>query len=107
MLMETNMPTLDLDRMGSAMGDRPWAVDGSSLLISRVDASGRTAIYRVDRDTGEAEQLPPHRVMSLDDAIEYLAGDELLEVTPGALRIRKKELVHVERARAARKAQAA
>ena len=30
-------------------------------------------------------RLSPPRVMSLDEAIEYLANDELLEVTPAAL----------------------
>ncbi len=42
--------------------------------------------------TAEEEQLAPHRKLSLDDAIEYLNVDELLEATPKALRIRKKEL---------------
>ena len=41
---------------------------------------------------------PPH-IFSLDDAIEYLCRDELLEVTPKSLRIRKKNLVHHERAK--------
>ncbi|MFH1566700.1 MAG: translational GTPase TypA [Gemmatimonadota bacterium] len=59
------------------------------------------------KPTGEEEQLPPYRRMSLDDAIEYLAKDELLEVTPGALRIRKRVLHHVQRERAAKKAKAA
>ena len=54
--------------------------------------------------TGDAEQLPPHVRMSLDDAIEYLGGDELLEVTPAALRLRKKELVAHRRLRAIRRA---
>ena len=40
------------------------------------------------------DALSPPRIMSLDDAIEYLGGDELLEVTPEALRVRKKELQH-------------
>ena len=57
--------------------------------------------------TGQDEQLPPHRVMSLDDAIEYLAKDELLEVTPGSLRLRKKERRHAVRERAAKKVKAA
>ena len=55
----------------------------------------------------DAEALPPHRKMSLDDAMEYLSEDELLEVTPESLRIRKKELTHVVRERAAKKAKAA
>lgn len=36
--------------------------------------------------------LTPPRIMSLDDYIEYLAQDELLEVTPNNLRIRKRTL---------------
>lgn len=36
--------------------------------------------------------LVPPRNMSLDDYLEYLAGDELLEVTPKNLRIRKRIL---------------
>jgi GTP-binding protein len=36
--------------------------------------------------------LTPHRVMSLDDCIEFLAEDELLEVTPTSLRLRKRIL---------------
>jgi GTP-binding protein len=51
-----------------------------------------------------ADALPPARQMSLDDAIEYLHDDELLEVTPLSLRIRKKELRHDMRAKAAKAA---
>ena len=42
---------------------------------------------------GEMEiRLTPPRQMSLDEAIEYLADDELLEVTPQTYRIRKRIL---------------
>jgi GTP-binding protein len=41
--------------------------------------------------------------MSLDEAIEYLAEDELLEVTPQSLRIRKRILDMNLRYRAAKK----
>jgi GTP-binding protein len=37
-------------------------------------------------------RLTPPRQMSLDEAVEYLADDELLEVTPGSYRIRKRIL---------------
>ena len=47
-----------------------------------------------------ADALSPPRIMSLDDAIDYLGEDELLEVTPGELRVRKKELEHGVRQRA-------
>ncbi len=42
----------------------------------------------------------PHN-MSLDDCIEYLADDELLEVTPKIYRLRKRLLTHNERSKAA------
>lgn len=54
--------------------------------------------------TGIAESLTPPRILSLDDAIEYLSGDELLEVTPDSLRVRKKELKHDIRQREAKRA---
>ncbi len=49
-------------------------------------------------------RLTPPRVMSLDEAIEYISEDELVEVTPKAYRIRKKILGTEDRhkARAAR-----
>jgi GTP-binding protein len=37
-------------------------------------------------------RLTPPRQMSLDECIEYLAEDDLLEVTPVAIRIRKRIL---------------
>ncbi|MBN1427395.1 MAG: translational GTPase TypA [Anaerolineae bacterium] len=40
----------------------------------------------------ERIMLTPPRVMSLDDCIDFLAEDELLEVTPQSLRIRKRIL---------------
>ncbi len=43
------------------------------------------------------ERLTPPLVMSLDECMEYLADDELLEVTPANLRIRKRLLEKSER----------
>ena len=54
--------------------------------------------------TAIAEALHTPRIMSLDESIEYLAKDDLLEVTPSALRIRKKELRHDVRMREIKKA---
>ncbi len=54
--------------------------------------------------TGDiAVRLTPPRVMSLDDCIEYLGTDELLEVTPQNLRIRKRILNTEDRRRLARR----
>ncbi len=44
-------------------------------------------------------RLTPPRQMSLDEALEYLAEDELLEVTPVSFRIRKRILDSHERGR--------
>ena len=40
----------------------------------------------------EALRLVPPRIMSLEKAIEYINADELVEVTPKAIRLRKKIL---------------
>ncbi len=45
------------------------------------------------------ERLDPPRLLSLDEMIEYLAEDELLEVTPKSLRMRKRILNTHERLR--------
>jgi GTP-binding protein len=48
-------------------------------------------------------RLTPPRQMSLDESIEYLAEDELLEVTPLAYRIRKRILNTEERGKLVKK----
>ena len=55
------------------------------------------------------EKLNPARRMSLEEAIEWIREDELIEVTPNAMRIRKRHLDPHERKRAvnARKSEAA
>ena len=40
----------------------------------------------------EALQLIPPRIMSLEQAIEFIKEDELVEVTPESIRLRKKVL---------------
>ena len=47
----------------------------------------------------EAVRLVPPRVLSLEQCLEYLADDELLEVTPQNLRMRKQILDHSVRMR--------
>ena len=51
----------------------------------------------------EALRLTPPRIMSLEQCLEFIDNDELLEVTPKSLRIRKKVLDSLERKRASRK----
>jgi GTP-binding protein len=49
-------------------------------------------------------RLTPPRQMSIDEAIEFLADDELLEVTPRSFRIRKSILNTDERGKQQKKA---
>lgn len=49
-------------------------------------------------------RLTPPREMSLDEALEYLAEDELLEVTPLSFRIRKRILDTEERGKQSKRA---
>jgi len=48
-------------------------------------------------------QLMPVRKMSLEQALEWIGDDEMLEVTPSSLRLRKRLLAQVDRARQARR----
>ena len=56
-----------------------------------------TAIRSSGRD--EAMLLTPPRIFSLEEALEWINDDELVEVTPDAIRIRKKGLTAIERRR--------
>ena len=47
----------------------------------------------------DALKLTPPKVMSLEQALEFIDTDELLEVTPEHLRIRKKILDPLQRKR--------
>ena len=51
----------------------------------------------------DALKLSPPRILSLVQAIDFIETDELLEITPKNLRIRKKILDPLARKRAARK----
>jgi GTP-binding protein len=42
----------------------------------------------------DALRLTPPRIMSMEQALEFLADDELLEITPKNLRLRKRILAH-------------
>ncbi|MGC6535803.1 MAG: translational GTPase TypA [Candidatus Puniceispirillaceae bacterium] len=52
----------------------------------------------------EATVLTPPRRMSLEEMMAYINEDELLEVTPDSLRLRKRHLIPHERKKAARTA---
>ena len=54
--------------------------------------------------TDEAVRLVPAIELTLEKAVEFIADDELVEITPKSIRIRKRFLLEHERKRAARAA---
>jgi GTP-binding protein len=62
--------------------------------MSNMRASGRDANVII----------PPPRIMSLEEALEYVEDDELLEVTPKSLRLRKRVLSENDRKKEQRRA---
>ncbi|HXC39517.1 MAG TPA: translational GTPase TypA, partial [Burkholderiales bacterium] len=56
--------------------------------------------------TDEAVRLVPPIELSLEKAVEFIADDELVEITPKSIRIRKRHLLEHERKRADRVANA-
>lgn len=56
------------------------------------------------RSTGndEAMKLVPPKVLTLEQAIEFINDDELVEITPTDIRVRKKYLTDIDRRRHAR-----
>ena len=45
------------DMISASMGDHPWSLNSKTLLVSRASATGQTAVYSVDRESGIAKQL--------------------------------------------------
>lgn len=62
----------------------------TDLDINPVRAKELTNIRAASKD--ENVKLTPPRLMTLEEAIGYVASDELIEVTPKAIRLRKKYL---------------
>jgi GTP-binding protein len=56
--------------------------------------------------TDEAVRLVPPIGLTLESAIEFIADDELVEITPKAIRIRKRHLKEHDRKRASRASEA-
>jgi GTP-binding protein len=56
--------------------------------------------------TDEAVRLVPPILMTLESAVEFIADDELVEITPKSIRLRKRFLKEHERKRASRDATA-
>ena len=65
-----------------------------------VNPTREKKLTNVRSSTGdELERLIPARLMSMEQALEFCRGDECIEVTPAAVRIRKVVLSATEGAR--------
>ncbi|MCK9329146.1 MAG: translational GTPase TypA [Candidatus Cloacimonetes bacterium] len=70
----------------------------SDLVINVCRGKKLTNMRASGKD--DAIKLVPPRIFSLELALEYIGDDELLEITPACIRMRKKNLNHTERKRA-------
>jgi GTP-binding protein len=77
---------------GMIVGECPKMVD---IAVNVCKKKHLTAIRSAGAD--EALRLVPPKVFSLEEAIEFIADDELMEVTPKTLRLRKKILSNAQR----------
>jgi len=73
---------------------------GNDLEVNPLKAKQLTNIRAAGKD--EAVRLTPPRVMALEEALAYIADDELVEVTPRSIRLRKALLDPHERKRQSR-----
>ncbi len=74
----------------------------NDLDVNPVKAKQQSNVRSSGAD--EAIKLVPPKVMSLENALEWIEEDELVEVTPVSVRVRKRELDATVRKRAAKKA---
>jgi len=78
---------------------------GNDLDINVLKGKQLTNIRAAGKD--EAVRLTPPRKMSLEQAIAYIEDDELVEITPRSIRLRKRFLNPEDRKRARKQAAAA
>jgi GTP-binding protein len=77
---------------------------GSDLVVNPIKGKQLTNIRTTSKD--EAVRLTPPILMTLEQAIAYIDDDELVEVTPKSIRMRKRHLDPHARKRASRAADA-
>ncbi len=82
---------------GMIVGSSPKAEDVVVNVCKRKHVTNMRA-----SGSDEALRLTPPKNLSLEEALEFLAEDELLEVTPKTVRIRKRILNRDQRAKASR-----
>lgn len=71
------------------------AAKNMDMEVNPIRNKKMTAVRSTGAD--EAMKLVPARIMSLEEALEFINDDELVEITPDAIRIRKRFLTNLER----------
>ena len=79
---------------GQVVGEH---VHDNDLVINVTKAKQLTNVRASGSD--DKARVIPKTVMSLEECLEYIKGDELVEVTPKSMRMRKIILDHLERKR--------
>jgi len=82
---------------GMIVGERPKETD----LVVNVCKTKRLTNMR-SSTADEAIRLSPPKIMTLEEALEFIADDELVEVTPKSIRLRKRILTDIDRRRSRR-----
>ncbi|MDE2002726.1 MAG: translational GTPase TypA [Betaproteobacteria bacterium] len=77
----------------------------NDLVVNPIKGKQLTNVRASGKD--DAIMLTPPIALTLEYAVEFIADDELVEVTPKSIRIRKRHLKEHERKRAGREAAAA
>ena len=80
---------------GMVVGETPKSEDITVNICKKKQLTNMRAA-----GSDEALRLTTPRQMSLEQCLEFLADDELLEVTPESLRLRKRILNHADRMKA-------
>ncbi|MDZ4757711.1 MAG: translational GTPase TypA [Bacteroidota bacterium] len=81
--------------MGMIIGEH---IRPNDLVINLTEAKKQSNVRASGSD--DAVRIVPKTVFSLEESMEYIQGDEYVEVTPGSMRIRKILLDENERKRA-------
>ena len=83
---------------GMVVGENPKGGDIELNVCKRKQMTNTRA-----SGSDEALKLVPHKVLSLEQALDFIENDELVEITPKNVRIRKKILDPKQRMRANKK----
>lgn len=94
LIVDPQVPVYEGMIVGKHSRDNDLVVNvGKGKKLTNMRASG----------SDEAVRLDPIRPMSLEDYIEFISDDELVEITPKSIRLRKKLLKEADRRREDRK----